>query len=312
MNFKSPGFYHIIAFLIIIAPLFPNAVQAGNEASPISIRLEETRNAGYSLGDEITLIANIEAPYFYKLESALLPKPGPFSDWLELKSIRFYDNVSDFDYRLIITYQIFKGVKKTVNLSIPPLPLHFSYGGSDEQAEIPAWSFSYHPQIAPETPDNAVAIQKELPAPFLDNSGEKKWALIFLALILFLMIYIGWLYGKIPFLERYSGAFGKASRTLAEILREPYSEENYRKALQCFHHALNEINGGTVFYEQLDDFFQRYPAYMQTREQTERLFRISHDIFFAAAEIDPVKLPLTEIAALCQACRKIERGSRWA
>ncbi|MGR9072193.1 MAG: hypothetical protein ACU833_03900 [Gammaproteobacteria bacterium] len=297
--------------LIAIFYLFAAFGAAQAAPSPVVVTLKEQRDYGYTLGDIVTLTIDIEAPYYYQLEKSFLPEPGPVTSWLELKSIRIDDSIEAADYRLIIAYQVFKSVSKTTRLTIPPMPIRFRVGTGSATAETPEWTFTYHPLISPETPDDRVLIQKELKAPRLDEKAPIRNAFYLLAAAALTLAYIAWVYGKIPFLERYAGAFGRACSELDKIAKQPYSDARYRKALQCFHRALNETSGETVFSERLSAFFDEFPAYAPVRSQTEKLFSISGDVFFADHPVEPEKMPLDEIRALCRLCRKIERGARW-
>ena len=132
-----------------------------------------------------------------------------------------------------------------------------------------------------------------------------------IATIAALLFYIIWFYGKIPFLERYSGTFGKACRTLKQLKKQS-SQENQLKALQCFHHALNELAGETVFAGQLPAFFQRFPKFAPLQERTEDFFRASQQLFFIENTKTSVSISIAQIESLCLLYRKLERGSRWS
>ena len=126
-----------------------------------------------------------------------------------------------------------------------------------------------------------------------------------------LVLYIVWFYGKIPFLERYSGAFGKACRTLKRLKQQAPSQETRLKALQCFHHALNELAGETVLAAQLPTFFQQFPTFAPLREKTENLFEVSQQVFFSGNDETQASFSIEQIESLCLRYRKLERSFRW-
>lgn len=280
------------------------------ETPAVDIKLQGPRNFGYSLGDEITLTALIDTPLFYRLEDGFLPQPGPVNNWLELKSIHVDESPDGYDYKLTLTFQLFKAVLETTQLSIPPLPLRFHHGSETVEQPLPAWTFTYHPLLPSHQAMEQQPIQPLLPAPHLPDRHSQNIQGLLLALS-GLALYLLWFYGKLPFLERYNGPFGRACQTLKKILRLPATEQNYRLALRQFHQAINETAGKTVFYEQLPMFFQRFPAYQPLQQQTEQLFQISQRVFFTGAAAPGETASLREIAALCQLYRKIERGGRW-
>ena len=269
-----------------------------------------SRNYGYTLGDQINLTVLVKTPLFSQLEQNQLPDPGFLNSWLFLKSVTVNDDVDDFDYQLHITYQLFKSVKQNRQLTIPPMPLKFKQSGSYTEVFVPEFSFSYHP-VSAVTSDDQLTVQPELAAPTLENAKHNRnlsYIMILIALILF---YIGWFYGKIPFLERYSGKFGAACKTLAKLKKQPLNEEVYRQALQSFHHAINAVHGTTLFQHQLPAFFVGHSAFKPLQKQTVALFKVSQQLFFTDLVIDKESFSLAEIEKLCQQYRKLERGGRW-
>ncbi len=290
--------------------LFGQTGSAVAETPAIRIELQGPRNFGYSLGDEITLTALIETPMFYRLESGFLPQPGAVNNWLELKSIFLDEAPAGHDYKITLIYQIFKQARETTQLTIPALPLRFHYAGENLEQSVPAWRFTYHPLLSAKTAVEQQPIQPLLPAIPLQDKHSRKIQGLLLALG-GLLAYMLWFYGKLPYLERYSGPFGRACKALKKILRLPDSEQNYLSALMQFHKALNETAGETVFYAQLPAFFQRFPAFQPLQQQTEQLFNISRQLFFTDSTTPAAALSLKQIERLCQLYRKIERGAKW-
>ena len=287
------------------------SIRQDRNERPIKIDLETPRNFGYSLGDQITLIARIHTPIFYRLETSSLPKPGPLTDWLQLVSVVPLETVADYDYALAVTYQVFKHVPLTTELTLPPLPLHFKHQGKSLTEVLPAWTFSYNPLIPGNKADDQIEPEPEMAPTPMKTAAPMRRLLYLIAAISALLLYILWFYGKVPFLERYSGAFGKACRTLKLLKKQPPSQENSLKALQCFHHALNELSGETVFAEQLPLFFQRFPKFTPLREKTEDFFRVSQQIFFTGKPEAMASISIAQVETLCLRYRKLERGSKW-
>lgn len=280
-------------------------------AANIEIELDSPRNYGYSLGDKITLTAHIGVPLFYTLESGFLPAPGSVNEWLRLDSIESIPNKSGKDYSLAITYQVFKSVRATEELTIPPLPIRFMHRGNPETATLPPWTFSYHPLIPINKADRDIEPEPEVPPRLIDATSHHRALTYLLGVSSIILLYIVWFYGKIPFLERYSGSFGKACRELKKLKKLPQSKAVTLQALQCFHHALNELAGETLFAGQLPDFFQSHPKFLTLREKTEALFAISQQLFFAEAASELPAISPAQIEKLCLLYRKLERSGRW-
>ncbi|GAB4255925.1 MAG: hypothetical protein Kow0065_04340 [Methylomicrobium sp.] len=287
--------------------LFADSALAA-KTGPVSIELDTPRAFGYSLGDTITLTAQIKVPLFYTLETGFLPQPGPVNEWLTIHTIEPITPAADKDYALAVTYQVFKSVRTTEELTIPPLPIRFLHRGETETESIPAWTFSYNPLIPATKADNRIAPEPELAPRPIDTNRHADNLSYLLSAIAALTLYIVWFYGKIPFLERYSGAFGVACRELRRLKKQPTSKENTLQALQCFHRALNEVAGETVFASELPAFFQREPKFRPLQEKTEALFDISQRWFFTD-ESPPIER--AHIENLCRLYRKLERSPRW-
>lgn len=305
MNFKR--FNSILILTVLLLGIGVSRA----ESAPVKIDLQASRNYGYSMGDEIKLTALIETQNFYSLEEGSLPQPAPVNSWLVLKSAQLEEAPSDYDYKLKLTYQIFKDVRKSVQQTIPALPLQFSRAGKNLSAEIPAWAFTYHPLLPEQTPNDQLQIQPELSAEKLDPGKHSRNIRLLILLLVAVCFYIAWFYGKIPFLERYSGPFGLASRKLKKLANQNFSEQSFCEAVKCFHNAINDTCGKTVFLEQLPEFFENHPAYLPVRKQTEEVFRISRQLFFTDAPVVSDQNSIKQIEALCQLYRKIERGSKW-
>src|SRR5690554_4997564 len=114
----SPNFG--LAFLAL------SAVAQG--AEPI-YRIEPSapRNFGYVIGDPVEYEILISVPENHALEAEYLPKPGTLTEWLDLRTINWTrtDSKGTAQYRLRLTYQVFKGVRQPEKLTIPALAIRF-------------------------------------------------------------------------------------------------------------------------------------------------------------------------------------------
>jgi mxaA protein len=284
---------------------------AENE-SPITIELANQRDYGYSLGDEIVSKALINTTFGYQLEQASIPKPGPINSWLVLTRSKLEEDSNGYDYQLRLYYQAFKSVKQNTPLAIPAVELRFDSPLKSANASIPAWNFTYNPLIPGTTPDNQVNIQSPLKPEYLKTASHYRVIIWLILFTLLLSLYLAWIYDKLPFLRRYSGPFGRGCKTLAQLGVNPDSKASNREALLCFHRAMNECAGKTVFTENLTHFFQENPQFSEAKLQTEKLFNYSRQLFFSQSVTQTRVVTTEKILSLCQLYRKIERGSRWS
>ena len=297
-------------FTIILFLLSLNSF-AENQSS-ITIELANQRNYGYNLGDEIVSTALINTSFGYQLEQTSIPKPGPINSWLALTKTQLDEDSNGFDYQLHLYYQVFKSVKQSSQLTIPAVELRFDSPLKSVKASIPAWNFTFNPLIPGATPDNQVNIQAPLKPEYLETASHYPILFWLILYALLLSLYLAWIYDKLPFLQRYSGPFGRSCKTLAQLSAKTDSKASNREALLCFHRAMNDCAGKTVFSENLTYFFQEHPQFSEAKLQTEKLFNYSRQLFFTQSISQATVVTTEQVLSLCQLYRKIERGSRWS
>ncbi|MDO8844975.1 hypothetical protein [Methylicorpusculum sp.] len=301
---------NLLSWLVFFVLLMTGSA-ASSESSRIIVELEAPRAYGYSLGDKITLKTHIKTPLFYQLETGFLPNPGPLNDWLKLDSVELLDAQSGFDYALALTYQVFKSVDSATELTIPALPIRFSHTGTSETEHIPAWTFGYSPLLPKSKADAQIQPEPELSAVLISPDQHALRLTLLWTCAAIILLYIVWFYGKIPFLERYSGAFGQACRDLKKLKKLPPSQETSQKAMQCFHRALNQLAGETVFAAQLPEFFNRFPQFKPLQDRTGIFFQASERLFFSSHPDTKTMIAVEKIEELCLLYRKLERSRRW-
>lgn len=268
------------------------------------------RNYGYSLGDVVTLTAVIDEEDGYRLDRSSIPQPGPLSDWLVLQDAKLQEAEAPHAYRLLLTYQLFKNVRDTIPLSLPELLLAFGNGRDIRQQAIPAWTFYYSPLIPGKLADSEIDLQPAAVPQPLDDSLHERILLLLLGSIAVLLLYLAWIYDRLPFAKRYAGPFANACKKLEKLQKQP-GDDTHRQALRCLHQAVNATAGETVFFTTLEAFFLAYPSYQAARQPLQKLYRYSERLFFTDQPVPNDKDALAEIVDTCRLCRKIERSARW-
>ncbi|MDT8405626.1 MAG: hypothetical protein RQ715_00060 [Methylococcales bacterium] len=267
------------------------------------IDTEAERDYGYHLGDELAITWQIRADG--RLQSHSLPKPGPVNDWLILKAITQVTPKADFDQAYRLTYQLFKRVSEAQQLALPDVDLSFQQGRSEQAIKVKGFRFHYTTQLSGEDWAKHHDPKPEIAPPPLDDRSAWRGFLISLSLTLALLLYLAWFYGKITFLERFSGPFARSLRELKQL--KPGAETD---ALRLLHRALNQTLGKTVTLSQLPDFFQAHPRFKGLESETQALFRHSEALFFAPNPTSAAPT-LSQLIDLCARYRKRERGGRW-
>lgn len=274
----------LIALLSVLAIL--TLPSCASDASPVKdLSLQTPRAFGYVIGDKIQHSITMTVARPYELEKGFLLKPGPLNDWLELAGIdcREAGSLTERHYRLLVTYQIFKGVEAPKTLTIPALTLRIHDGGNSIEVSTPAWPFSLRPLGSGAAQSGSTPI-RPAQAPVRLSLQPHLWMLAAMtAGILLIAFYCAWRYDLLPFLQRHPRPFTRACRAL-KILHDGADARSYRAALRIVHQALNETAGETLFLDCLDRFYKQHPAMAALRSETEAFFAASRQVFFGDTE----------------------------
>lgn len=276
----------------------------------VTVELQEARPFGYVIGDLIRRQATVTAPGGFRLEREHLPAPAPLNPWLDLRAVEVEEKREQnrTRYDIAVTFQVFKGVKDSEKLTLPPIPLRFHDGAGVLEAEIPAWTFGYGPLIPRLAPDEEVEIRPSREAePLL--IAPRLWRLGMVAGAAALVLaYLAWVYDLIPLIHRRPGPFTRACREIGSLRKRGGNADNERRALQLFHTALNQTAGETLFAPRLDAFFQSHPRYAGLTAPTARFFARSRQLFFGDPADAGSDFTLAELERLCKQFRRIERS----
>lgn len=290
------------------------ALPANGDPSPaIAVTLNAPAPFGYTLGDVIVHRVSVSVEKPFELEANSLPAPGSLNDWLELRQIvwRQRQTKKSTHYELLIHYQIFAGVKESRYLTIPALPLRFHDGEKSVVSKVPAWDFAISPLIPRNTPDAEVAIRGALPPEPAPLVRQQQTLSLLLGAVLAVVLYVAWLYDRLPFFTQNPRPFTRACRTLKRLRRRSADLSTYRAALRSIHLAINETAGQTVLGQHLERFFDSAPGFTKLRARFETFFKLSRRMFYDAGAQDlPEDYPLSWLEEFCLECRKIERGVR--
>jgi mxaA protein len=276
-------------------------------ASPESVRIvsnDPPRTFGIVIGEVLRQEIRIDAAPGFRLDVAQLPQTGSaLNDFLEIRQADWSELTvgGKTVYRLNMGYQVFKGVRSAETVNIPALPLRFVRDGEvAEVVEIPAWSFTLSPILAPDLPDENVRLAGALPPPLLSASFQVHALAGWFAGLFGLFLFAAWRLQWPPFRRRVR-PFARALKTVRALRKAPPSLDTYSKALRSVHAALDESAGHTLFAGQLDRFFDHHPGHAAVRGELEAFFVVSDRLFFAAGEDSPpAEYPLRRLEDLCR------------
>ena len=272
-------------------------------SSPIhSIEISSPRDYGIVMGDTLTGVIRVVTETGYHLETASIPQPGSaVNDFLEIREIHSdrQELGNETLYRIILIYQVFKGVREAETLTVPALPLRFERNGQSVETIAPAWNFTLTPIIPTNVPDEAVVLRGELPPPYYSGINHWRWLAACLSGLGGLGAYAAWRFGLPPF-RRNDPPFARAALGLKKLGKKPATQENYRQGAKLLHDALNEAAGHTLLPGQLWRFLEAHPEYQGSTADLERFFMDSERVFYAIGTVPPVDFSLSKLEGLCR------------
>ena len=277
---------------------------SGSIDEPVSyFNVETPRPFGYVIGDEIPQRIVIETRSGIILQTGSLPAKGQINRWLNLNQVTVKQ--SGRRYEIDLRYQVFYAPLEVKSLTLPGFTMQLSQGEKSIGKNIPAWSFTLSPlrELVVRQTEQGEYMRPDSPPLLLANTQALYGLLASLTVALLIAAYLSFLYGCSPNRLRRT-LFKQALRKLAGL-----SKADMEQVLTIVHHTLNSLNGQTLFYNRLSQFYLRNPQYLQVSSQLDWFFNYSNRYFFSVGMI-AVAQDLQQIKDLCERCRKIERGSQ--
>ena len=251
--------------------------------SPLAVLLMLTvlsgpRSFGYFIGDEITLQTEVAWARGFELERASLPRPGPVTYWLDLKSVETRE-VQAGRYRLRLHYQTFYAPLGVQALDVPGFTLAATRAGERVELPVDGWRFSMSPLLGVGSRDRNVAVtiredvapQPVSLAPAI-AAGTTCFA-VAMSSLLALAFHRAW--G--PFRRRAARPFAQAAHA---IRLQPSSAAGYLAALLSLHRAFDMAAGRRVLSDDLGELLRQFPRFADVGEDIQIFFRASRRAFF--------------------------------
>ncbi|MGA2552137.1 MAG: calcium incorporation protein MxaA [Burkholderiaceae bacterium] len=270
---------------------------AGTPPAASSVRVEQPRAFGYSIGD--VLVQRIEfddrAPAF---GPQALPKPGPIDVWWERRSARLEQGALGRQ-TLVVEYQLMNAPRTLTAVRLPAwsLPARPGLGA----VTIPEWPVMVTPLTLPVALDvgDLQTLRPDRPAPQLATDASRlRFQLGLIAFACTLVAWITWCAAR-NWRARSRLPFAHARRVLRRI------EPTDPRAWQALHRAFDQTGGRVIQSANLAVLFERAPALASMRNQIEAFYSESARRFFEPGS-HWTPQPLHE---LCIALCRIERRS---
>ncbi|MCX7189457.1 MAG: hypothetical protein NTU92_03685 [Methylotenera sp.] len=307
----------IFAIVCSIQQAIADIILPDVNAKYVSIKQENpTRDVGFVVGDVLdrTITLTIKKPYELVKES--LPIEGYEHRYrgqisgIELVKMSTEETThSDgATYVLHLKYQIFTTGKlaKPAALRAEIIKLRNTSNTEVVQYRIPSYSF----RISPLSVFGSVKLKEEM-SPFikplrLDATQDRLQLGISIGLLSTALLGLLYIFGVRAWLPRMGAPFAKAYRDIRKI---PDTDEGLQKAVARLHTSLNKTAGSILFSNNLDDFLQRKPAYTPLKQEIEKFFMLSSQVFFEPTTASHVReSPKVWLQIFCRHLRDCERG----
>ncbi|MFG5120443.1 nonribosomal peptide synthetase MxaA [Methylorubrum sp. POS3] len=283
------------------------------------VELRVPRAFGYFLGDLVPVQADIRVDPGFTLQRPSLPKPGPVTYWLDLRSVAVEER-REGDATLIrlrLTYQSFYAALDSRTLEVPGFPVTIQSDGQEglttATVQVPAWKLGVSPlrEVQPERRDDpAEYLLPDGRAPRLDPTPATAAALTLLALAALALVPLARDRAWGIFAPRRGRPFALGLKALRRMRRKTAGDARDREALLVLHRAVDATAGRRVLADDLPLFLDRHPAFRGQADDLARFFAASRRAFFGReTEAAARTLPLPEIETLLARLAAAERSA---
>ncbi|MFC3694331.1 hypothetical protein ACFOWB_19065 [Chenggangzhangella methanolivorans] len=268
---------------------------------------------GVLLGDVFTLKTRVDVAPPFRLDPSALPKPGPVTYWLDLRSVSSTERKGPNGatrYEISAEYQTFYAPLEAIEQTTPPMKLVVvDDAGKRVEADGASWSFitsPLRPIAATAGGGSAYGLRPDA-APRLPSlrSAEIKVAAAGVAALLALA-WLAFARAWPPFHKRPARPFAAAVRSVARAARG--GEEGWRSAALALHRAFDAAAGRRLLGEDLAAFLADRPSFQQQDAGIRRFFDASRIAFFGRGR-PGADMPASELVALSRSLAAAERAT---
>lgn len=268
---------------------------------------------GVMLGDVFTLRTEVEVVAPFKLDQSALPKPGPVTYWLDLRTISVRDTAGPNGatrYEIAAEYQTFYAPLEAVEQTVPALKLVVTDGqGKRAEANGASWTFltsPLRPVVATAGGGAANALRPDASPIRPSLRAAELAAAVSAAATALALLLLAWNRAWPPFHRRPSRPFASAARAVSRLARS--GEEGWREAALALHRAFDATAGRRLFGDDLSEFLAGRPAFRRFEAEIAAFFEASRRAFFGGGHVSAA-LPAAELARLSKDLAAAERAS---
>jgi mxaA protein len=276
------------------------------------LQMSAPRPFGILLGDVITLTTRLDVAKPFRLDQAALPKPGPVTYSLDLRSLKVDERAGRDGatrYEIAAEYQTFYAALEAIEQTVPPFSLAVTDGaGKRVEAKSASWTYLTSPlrPIVATAGGGATAFALRPDAAPITKSlrpAEIQTATAAGAALLALLL-LAWSRAWPPFHRRPSRPFAQAARAVAKVARS--GEEGWRAAALALHRAFDLSAGKRLLGDDLGAFLSARPAFRRHETSIAAFFEASRAAFFGGGRSP---LPPDDLTLLAKNLAAAERAA---
>ena len=298
----------------IAAALLIAVLSMGSASAQIIDRsMTAPRPFGVLLGDVFTLKTRVDVAPPFKLDPSALPKPGPVTYWLDLRSVSAGETTGPNGttrYEIAAEYQTFYAALEAIEQTVPPMKLIVTDGqGKRVEASGASWTFitsPLRPIVATAGGGSAYGLRPDAAPRRPSLRRAEIGAAAAGGAALLALLWLAWTRAWPPFHKRPSRPFATAARAVARAAGD--GEQGWRAAALSLHRAFDAAAGKRLLGEDLPEFLADRPAFSQLETHIRQFFHASRRAFFGRSAA-PSEMPSSELVSLSRSLAAAERAS---
>lgn len=274
------------------------------------INRELPRGFGWFIGDVLIEGATVDVEQRFQLDPASLPRPGPVTYWLDLRSVTIdQDEIGGTlrRYRVSLEYQTFYSPLEPKRMTVPGITLGFVAGEERIERNFGDWTFVTSPLREIMAPTHAAALRPDAALSVINTKPAQIRAAVFGGLAVLALVALAWHRAWWPFRRRAARPFTQAVLRIKELAQRGHFPA-YCDALRTLHRALDQTNGRRVLADDLGDVLAAHPMLAPAAGDLPAFFAASRSVFFDRAKADiPAGFGFAELGALARRLAAAER-----
>lgn len=244
------------------------------------------RDAGYTMGDQLTMRVMFSLPEGQKIDPDSLPLIGRVRPWLDLVDLSLQQTKNKAELQL--TWQLFATVEIAQALTTPAIVFKTLSNGASKTAnqyQIPPQAFYYSP-VLPLPPLKNMHRRANKAPPAFDTHTPMMGFTICAALLVLTSLLLAWVHDRLSWLPFNPGPMTRLARVLKPIAKQGVGLEVAQ--LRSIYIALNESAGVSLYPENLSPLLKNSPYFAHVEKEVTQFVEQAWQHFYAPTFAQPI------------------------